>query len=170
MKVLLVRHAEAVDPAVFRGDDGNRPLTRRGRAAAERLFCFLAAGVPRPDAVFSSQALRARQTAALLKKRLGGPAPVATPRLNPGATFDDFRRILKACPEQQAYIALVGHEPDLSRLLAQIISSGLVRLRMKKAAAAEVEVDHLGKGELRFLVAPFLVPEARSAAAQGLDH
>ena len=158
MKVLLVRHAEAVDPAVFRGDDGNRPLTRRGRAAAERLFCFLAAGVPRPDAVFSSQALRARQTAALLKKRLGGPAPVATPRLNPGATFDDFRRILKACPEQQAYIALVGHEPDMGLLASYFLTGNLnAAIPFKKAGLCRMRLQGLSPflpGELKWMLTP----------------
>jgi phosphohistidine phosphatase SixA len=38
MKLLFVRHASAVDPLDFRGDDLLRPLTEEGIRKARKLF------------------------------------------------------------------------------------------------------------------------------------
>ena len=55
---------------------------------------------------------------------------------------------------------LVGHDPDFSEILAQLIGAG--QLPMKKGAYARVDIDppyRVGTGVLRYLVPPDLVPE-----------
>ncbi|MEC3980264.1 histidine phosphatase family protein [Amycolatopsis sp. H20-H5] len=59
-EVVVVRHAESVVPSPGGPDDLNRPLTARGRAAAEKLANELMA--LEPTAVVSSPSLRALQT------------------------------------------------------------------------------------------------------------
>ena len=55
---------------------------------------------------------------------------------------------------------LVGHDPDFSELLGELIGLGM--LPMRKGAYARVDVGHpfgSGRGQLRYLLPPDLIPE-----------
>jgi phosphohistidine phosphatase len=112
VRVYLVRHAEAApgDP------DDLRPLTAAGKAAAGELGSRLAADGLRPDAVLSSPLLRARQTAAELARALGAELE-ADERLAPGADADALRAAVAGRGET---VVVVGHQPDCSRISAEI--------------------------------------------------
>lgn len=161
MRVLLVRHAEAVDKsAAFGLDDLSRPLSEGGRRCARRAFRRLARCVPPPDVVLSSAAVRAGETARILAQCLHCPQPVrVVPVLNPGARPADLRRVLGALPPDVRRVAVVGHEPDCSAWLAEITADGRLRARMAKGACAEVEMNRIGKGELVFLAPPELLTD-----------
>ena len=60
--VFLVHHADAVSPDV----DAQRPLSERGRMQAERLAAESARRGVKPEVVWHSGKLRARQTAEAL--------------------------------------------------------------------------------------------------------
>jgi phosphohistidine phosphatase len=109
MKVVLVRHAEAApgDP------DELRTLTSAGHEQARRLGERLRAEGLRPDAVLTSPLLRARQTAADLG--FGEPEPVD--ELSPGATAADVRTAVGGRGET---VVVVGHQPDCSRITAEL--------------------------------------------------
>lgn len=68
-------HLEAVDRAAWSGDPDERPLTELGRRQAERMAELLAASGP-VDALFSSPALRCRQSLEPLSQRLDLPVEV----------------------------------------------------------------------------------------------
>jgi len=109
MKVVLVRHAEAApgDP------DELRTLTPAGHEQARRLGEQLRADGLRPDAVLTSPLLRARETAAGLG--LGEPEPLNA--LGPGATAEDVRAAVGGRGET---VVVVGHQPDCSRITAEL--------------------------------------------------
>jgi phosphohistidine phosphatase len=109
MKVVLVRHAEAApgDP------DELRTLTPAGHEQARRLGEQLRADGLRPDAVLTSPLLRARETAADLG--FGQPEPLDA--LSPGATADDVRAAVGGRGET---VVVVGHQPDCSRITAEL--------------------------------------------------
>src|SRR5690349_18530146 len=68
-RIVLVRHAESVWPALGVPDHDERPLTENGLAAASSLVPRLAAYAP--TAVLSSPQLRAVQTVAPAADALG---------------------------------------------------------------------------------------------------
>ena len=109
MRLLLVRHAEAApgDP------DELRALTAEGHEQARRLGEQLRAQGLVPDVVLSSPLLRARQTAAGLG--FGEAEPLD--ELGPGATADDVRTAIRGRGET---VAVVGHQPDCSRIAASL--------------------------------------------------
>jgi phosphohistidine phosphatase len=109
MKVVLVRHAEAApgDP------DELRALTPTGHEQARRLGEQLRADGVRPNAVLTSPLLRARETAADLG--LGEPEPLD--ELSPGATAEDVRAAVDGRGET---VVVVGHQPDCSRITAEL--------------------------------------------------
>jgi len=122
MRLLLVRHAIALDGADLRGRDADRPLSDEGRRRFERGAAALARLEPELALVLASPLLRARQTADLLAAayeaaprhdELESLAPDGAPR----ETLAALER-LRALPA----IALVGHEPSLSALEAFLLT------------------------------------------------
>lgn len=159
LRLHLLRHADAGDPAAWTGDDDDRPLSSKGEGQAERLGIFLASIAFRPGAILSSPKARARRTAEIvaaaigssvtLDARLGEPFEAATI----DAILDDAGR-----PERPV---LVGHDPDFSDLLGWL--TGADGLSMKKGAFARVDLAGRvadGGGALRWLVPPDLLRPA----------
>ena len=139
MRLLIVRHAIAVPRGAPGVPDAERALTPRGKRRFESAARGLARALPRPDAVLTSPWKRARQTALILAAAYGRLEPKDTPALA-GGSFETLCRVLGAYPED-ATVAVVGHEPWLSALLARLLaSSDDGRLEFKKGGVALVDI------------------------------
>jgi len=122
MDLILWRHAEAEDGA----PDLERRLTARGHKQAARVAQWLLQRLPAKFAVLSSPALRALATAETLD------APVKTvAALAPGASV---RAVLEAAgwPDRKSAVVVVGHQPDLGRAAAFLVSGAEVSWSVKK--------------------------------------
>ena len=163
MKVLLVRHAIAEDAPAFRGADRDRPLTEEGRRRFRRGAEAIAAQVPELALVATSPLVRARQTAEMIVAASARAALHALGALAPGGEAGEVLAWLSA-RRAAAAVALVGHEPDLSRLegllltgqertLAEFKKGGAALLDFpeRTAAGAALLVWHLTAGQLREL-------------------
>lgn len=138
MQVLIVRHAIALPRGAPDVADAERPLTPRGRRRFASAARGLARLVPRPDVLLSSPWLRARQTAEVLAEACGGPA-VTTEATLAGQPPGKVEAALLA-HRRRALVALVGHEPYLSALLAWALGSGeAAGLEFRKGGAALLE-------------------------------
>lgn len=77
MELLLIRHGRPQTQQALDGNGADPPLTENGKAEADLLGHYLAAGVvPAPEVVFSSPMLRARETAEAIIARSGVPLHV----------------------------------------------------------------------------------------------
>ncbi len=112
VQLVIVRHAEAASGE----PDELRPLTAEGRETARALGEQLAREGLRPDAVLTSPLLRARETAQELA-RPAGLRPEPDERLAPGATAEGVRA---AAAERGKTVVVVGHQPDCSRIAAEL--------------------------------------------------
>jgi phosphohistidine phosphatase len=125
MDLILWRHAEAEDGA----PDLERRLTAKGQKQAARVAAWLLQRLPAKFAVLASPALRARATAEALS------APVRTvASLAPGAAVRD---ILAAAewPDRKSAVVVVGHQPDLGRTAAFLLSGSETPWSLKKGGA-----------------------------------
>jgi len=139
MKLLVVRHAIAVPHGTAGFADSERPLTPEGELKFREAARGLAQILDRPDALLTSPWLRARQTAAIAADAWGGPEPKATPALASGS-FEKQAEVLDEYPED-ATVAIFGHEPWVSQLVARLVGTRAEnRLAFKKGAAALVDV------------------------------
>ena len=155
----LLRHAHAGDPARWEGDDASRPLSEKGRRQARDLGGLLAVIDEPPDLFITSPRVRAAQTAELVAKALRNRVTVITDErlggaLDPAlvtAIIIDAGPALRPC--------LVGHDPDFSELLGELIGTGPIPMR--KAALARIDFAGpevaAGRGILRYLLPPELV-------------
>lgn len=156
MKILFVRHAIAVNPMEFHGDDLARPLTEEGIHKARRLFKLLARFYAAPELIVSSNAVRARQTADLLAEVFPKADRMHTPEFNPGADHRVLVHWLRELDHKWERIAVVGHEPDISRMVAGAAAHGMLNISVKKSACIEVDCNRLGRGELTLLLPPWV--------------
>ena len=157
LQLHLLRHADAGDPGAWRGDDAERPLSDKGYAQAERLALHLALLEFKPDAVLSSPKVRARQTAEIVASALGRDVRLDD-RLGGSLPLAAVDAILREGGDP-GRVVLVGHDPDFSELLSTLTGASL---EMKKGALARIDLpDGLqpGRGRLRWLLPPDLVPD-----------
>src|SRR6186997_371155 len=158
LDVYLVRHAFASHADASRWpDDTERPLTpdgiRRFRAAARGLKTL----VPEVDCVLSSGYARAWQTAELLREDAGWPKPQECAALEGDRRATAALDVLRGRSESS--VALVGHEPYLSRLVSLLCAGGedTLRLQFKKGAVVLVRTERSvrpGDGCLLWALAP----------------
>jgi phosphohistidine phosphatase len=140
MRLLIIRHAVAVPRGTPDMPDDQRPLTSSGRKRFRRAARGLAAAVGRPDVILTSPLPRARKTADIAAKAWGKLKPVDSPALA-GGTFEDLAVALAPYGEK-ATVAVVGHEPDLSELVARLLGTAHPdRVTFRKGGAALVEVS-----------------------------
>src|SRR5262245_14643528 len=116
MKVLVVRHAIAVDRDTPGISDHLRPLTEEGAARFRKSSRALADMVT-ADAVLTSPLLRAKQTAELLGRNFPGIAIQEVASLGTGAR-EEFEATLARLPKTST-VAAVGHEPYVSEWTAE---------------------------------------------------
>lgn len=120
MEILLLRHAQAIGHAEGVADF-DRPLTKEGERQADRIGRLLAHRGVRPDAVISSPAARALQTAQRAASGLG----IAVD------SIEEDARIYEAGPGVLAEILahaaatherpmLVGHNPGFEQLAIRL--------------------------------------------------
>jgi phosphohistidine phosphatase len=154
----LLRHAHAGDPARWNGEDAERPLSEKGIRQAERLARLLATMDEAPDLFITSPRVRAAQTAEIVAHALRVPV-VADERLGGGFDLGSLPAILRAAGPA-ARPCLVGHDPDFSELLGELL--GLPSITMRKGALARVDLDGdpaTGRATLRYLLPPEVVPD-----------
>ncbi len=146
----LLRHAEA-EPRGVR-EDAERRLTERGERQARAAGIALARlDTSFAEVLFSPKA-RARQTAELAAEQWSAAQRERLRPHPPLAEGFDARQALDAVNALAAEepLLLVGHEPDLSRVVGDL-TGGLVDL--KKGGVAVVRLEGAG-GELAVLMRP----------------
>ncbi|HEX5817900.1 MAG TPA: histidine phosphatase family protein [Gemmatimonadales bacterium] len=139
MHLLIVRHAIAVPHGTSGVEDHDRPLTDDGRRKFRRVARGIAKLVRRPDALLTSPHLRARQTAELLAGAWKDIAPEPEEALATGDFAGLETRLASYRAEQ--LVAIVGHEPHLSGLLAHLVDArSPERFAFRKGGCAMVEL------------------------------
>src|SRR5437588_3868772 len=111
MKLYLVRHGIAESNSIAK-PDAERALTPEGKSKMERIAKGLAHANVSIDLILTSPLVRARETAEILARGLGGIELKMLPELASGATATKVAQAIRRYAKVNA-LALVGHEPDL---------------------------------------------------------
>lgn len=155
MKLLLVRHAIALDRDTPGVSDDLRPLTEDGVTRFKKTARSLGVLVT-ADLVLTSPLLRAKQTAEILARQWMSVATHESQPLGNGSRLH-FERALARLPKT-AVVAAVGHEPWLSEWTAAWLGASRGEtFAFKKGGAALIEFEGEaaeGVGSLVFFVPP----------------
>ena len=160
MELFVLRHGIAVEPGTpgFE-DEFTRPLIPKGKRQL-RQSCFALRKMKLHfDLIVSSPLIRARETAEIVaaelkcKKRL-----FFSENLRPRGGHSKLVAELNALKTGLKSIVLVGHEPDLSRLISLLVAGRPDgRFALKKGGLAMLEVEKLTAGRcatLAWLLTP----------------
>ena len=131
MYLYLVQHGEALPEA----QDPARPLSPRGREETQRVAAYWKGVGPRPQEIWHSPKLRARQTAAIL----GDALEIPLKEVEGIAPLDDPRPIQARIEAEGRDLLLVSHLPFLSRLAGLLLVGDpertLIRFQMSGVVA-----------------------------------
>lgn len=122
MDLILWRHAEAAEGT----PDHARKLTAKGVKQAEKVAAFLHRHLPDDTRILVSPATRTQQTVAALTNHF-----TLTPAIAPGASARD---LLQAAhwPDGGGTVLIVGHQPTLGEVAAQLLGCNDYSLGIKK--------------------------------------
>ena len=160
MKVLLVRHGIAEEVAAFAATqqhDDLRPLTIEGRRKFRRSAAGLAKVAGGIELIAHSPLVRSVETAHLLGKAFAGVPLQEQKLLGQSNKAGEWMKWL-AGQKKVKSLAIVGHEPDLSRFIGlALVGRAKSIVQMKKGAACLVEFTEAVEPSsacLRWLLAP----------------
>jgi len=124
MDLILWRHVEAVDGS----PDHAREITAKGIKQAGKAAAFLRQHLPDNHRILVSPTARTRQTASALTDHF-----TLAPTIAPGASA---QAVLHAArwPDGDGTVLVVGHQPTLGEVAAQLLGCGEYPLSIKKGA------------------------------------
>ena len=158
MNCILFRHGIAVEREEWKGADGDRPLTEKGKQRVREVAAGLSRLDVQPTLVWSSPLIRAFETAKIVQRLLHvGAAVEVVEALLPDASPDRLLSILHDLPPESCVLC-VGHEPHLG-LAAAVLLTGKPSqaFPFKKAGACLIELSipvKAGRGVLRWWLPP----------------
>ena len=157
MKLYFLRHGKAESRSAWQGDDDDRPLTEAGEEALRREVEALRALDLALDVIVTSPLARARRTAEIVADGLGlSGRLVNDERLGHGFDVARLEQVLAAHGPAGA-VMLVGHEPDFSATVAELIGGGDIKMKKGGLARIDVAAPAAGGGELVWLLTPPLL-------------
>jgi phosphohistidine phosphatase len=162
MKLYIMRHGPAEDVAAS-GRDADRALTAPGRERVRAVGKSLLEEDEAPHAILTSPLVRALQTAEIVAAatKLGerGGAVETRREIAPGGdAYDLVREIVET---RRKRTMIVGHEPDLSALVARLVGHAPPQ-GMLKAMVVGISLEQgLDCPKLRFVLDPKSVEWSR---------
>jgi phosphohistidine phosphatase len=156
LEVYLIRHGIAAERGKDWPDDSKRPLTSEGLLSLRKEARALNKLDVSFDQIISSPLVRTRQTADVFSEELKGRPPIVfsdalAPAGTPAAVMQELAKHAR-----KGKVALVGHEPNLGELAAELIGAR-APLEFKKGGICRIDFDVLppkGTGRLRWFVTP----------------
>jgi len=162
-RIYLLRHAKSDWEAEFETDH-DRPLNRRGRAAAQQMGRFLTAIGQVPDLVVTSSAIRARDTVELAMASGAWECPVEVTRDLYATSPSSVVHLVQTYAGSHDRLMLVGHEPTWSELASSLIGGGHVKLPTATIARIDFDVEGWAEvdvhtGTLAWIMTPKLLAQ-----------
>lgn len=157
-RIILVRHSNAESQNIC-SDDFNRKLTPQGIGRVQsQLISFKELNII-PDVIYSSNAVRSKQTAELFAEGLAYKSQIMfEPFLYDDYTTHEFFTFLYKWSNQFNTVMLVAHNPSLTTMAYRIGKSAIVGMNPCAIFVFECEVNYwkeveVGCGILRHYLA-----------------
>jgi phosphohistidine phosphatase len=172
MHLYILRHGIAAERDEWTGDDRKRPLTDAGRQEMREVAQGIRSLDLKLDTLITSPLIRAKETAEFVKKSVHPATYDSSELLAPGCDLQSLGNLLSEYPKAQE-LMIVGHEPDLGELIAELIggSGQHPRIQMKKGACCCIKLASntgrpagsklAGKGQLIWHLPPQVLARLR---------
>ena len=160
MKTLLIlRHAKTQSDVP--AGDHVRELTERGHHNAAAMGAYIHNLIGTPDAIVTSDATRARQTAEIVASAVDFAAPLTVEPQIYAADPDTLLAVVRRIPDGVQTVIIVGHNPGFEELAAALAGNAEHEVRLPTSGLALLEFDvegwdavRAGAGRLREIATP----------------
>eukprot|EP00550_Attheya_septentrionalis_P002429 CAMPEP_0198283044 /NCGR_PEP_ID=MMETSP1449-20131203/2719_1 /TAXON_ID=420275 /ORGANISM="Attheya septentrionalis, Strain CCMP2084" /LENGTH=256 /DNA_ID=CAMNT_0043979499 /DNA_START=203 /DNA_END=973 /DNA_ORIENTATION=+ len=161
--LILLRHAKSSwdDPSL---DDEQRPLSKEGIRAAERLGMYLQeTGVDIPEFIISSPSVRTRSTLALVRKYWGirNDLPIQFEERLYDLANSTYRNFVSQLPPSYTRVMLVAHNSAIGDLALQLLPNDSIQKKFPPGTFCEIECANTswtmledGKGKMIEFISP----------------
>ena len=156
MDIYILRHGIAVErgtPGYKK--DSDRPLTKEGVEKMEKIAQTMLALGLHFDLILSSPYARAEHTARIVAQALDEEVTFTNHLMSDGNALELVAEINDEKPQS---VLLVGHEPDLSRLISVLVTGSTdASIELKKGGLCKLTSDQLTFGQcatLNWLLTP----------------
>jgi phosphohistidine phosphatase len=160
MKLYLLRHGDAGErSAEGYTTDSARSLSSKGIKRTRQLANTLRQMEITFDVILSSPLIRAQQTAEIVARSLGLEEQLRlTNQLTPDGALSDALALIGGVAPKSEAVLLVGHEPNLGRLISRLCTGGAnLGLTLKKGGLCRLELAGVKPGPcatLEWLLSP----------------
>lgn len=157
-KLYILRHGKSDWKSKFKTDH-ERPLAERGIEAAKGMGEHLKKIGQVPDAIISSTAKRALDTANLAVEFGGWQSSVTTTRELYLASVEEAIELIQDTGKENKRLMIVSHEPLCSSLVSELAMGAHVKFPTASVARIDFKVDSwtdidTDKGQLAWLLTP----------------
>lgn len=164
MKTLvLMRHGKA-QPDEPEGDHA-RVLTKRGRRQAAAIGSYIGREIGIPDAIISSDATRAEQTAEIAAEAMGYVGDLTLVPHIYEADVTTLLAVVRSILDDVGTVLVVGHNPGFEEVVAALAGIDEDDVRLPTAAYAHISFDtdnwdnaRKGTGRLEGIMTPKELP------------
>jgi phosphohistidine phosphatase len=137
--LLLLRHAKT-QPDAPAGDHA-RHLTKRGERDARTIAEHIRVTTGAPEAIATSDARRAVQTAEIVAPIIGFISPLTVePRIY-AADLDTLLDVVRELPDTADRVILVGHNPGFEELTAALVGADQDEIRLPTSGLAHLAFE-----------------------------
>lgn len=153
VKLYLIRHGHAGDPDQWEGPDDSRPISERGRRDLRRTADVLARRET-IDILCTSPLVRAVQTAEIVAQALEIDDVQVLEELRPDVPVQTVLERVAQIDGKR--VGLVGHDPQMTGLVAALSGEPPEKLRFPKGAVVRFDVNDLARrlAQARWWLAP----------------
>lgn len=154
MKIYLLRHAIAKERNIQKYPNDDRPLTHAGAKQMHKIARGIARICSKTDVIFCSPMKRTFETAEILKGYVKSKAAIKISRaLLPETNITSKIKFLKRLKNKKS-IFIVGHEPDLSELLAFQCKGNTKFMEIEKGGLVLTMLGKTGNLQLKEFISP----------------
>lgn len=148
-RVILMRHARAVEGNYPGLEDLKRPLTEEGKETQKMMAEYLQKKGYRVDTIFCSPYMRARESALAMSDVLRAPFQWDLCLNDP---IDEKALLAKLPqPEEGRDVVLIGHDPSIPNLVNFLLGEKKMAGGMEKSGAVILSLDELKEGGAEFV-------------------
>ena len=128
-RLLLFRHAKAVQSGRSGSEDHLRGLIDRGRKDSATIGAYLATEGLVPERALVSSAVRTQETWKFSAREFGVPVAADTEERLYDATPEAILDLVKETPANVQSLLVIAHNPGLQDLALMLLASGNVKAR-----------------------------------------
>jgi phosphohistidine phosphatase len=137
--LLILRHAKTQSDAP--AGDHARELTQRGHRNAAAMGAYIHNLTGSPDAIITSDATRARQTAEIVARAVDFAGPLTVePRIY-AAGLDTLLAEVRRLPDEVDSALIIGHNPGFEELAEALAGNQDEEIRLPTSGLALLEFD-----------------------------